>query len=63
MKDYPRTASKLKDQDVLPSIPQDENIAIPEYISRTATSSEPIPHVCLKVPISGGKDAVGCGCA
>ena len=60
LKNYPRAAWKsLKEQGVLPGIPQDGNIAIPEYISRTATSGEPIPHICLKIPTGGGKTLLG----
>ncbi len=60
LKNYPLAAWKsLKEQNVLPGIPQDGNIAIPEYISRTATSGDPIPHVCLKVPTGGGKTLLG----
>ena len=60
MENYPAVAwEKLKDQNVLPGIPQDGNITIPDYISRTAESGEPIPHVCLKVPTGGGKTLLG----
>ncbi len=60
LKNYPRTAwQSLKEQNNLPGITQDGNLAIPEYISRTATSGEPIPHICLKVPTGGGKTLLG----
>ncbi len=60
LKNYPRSAwQSLKDQNILPGIPQDGNMAVPEYISRTADSGEPIPHVCLKVPTGGGKTLLG----
>ena len=60
LKNHPRAAWKiLEDQNFLPGIPQDGNIVIPEYIPRTATSGEPIPHVCLKVPTGGGKTLLG----
>ncbi len=35
-----------------------QNIS-PDYISRTAASGDPIPHVCLKVPTGGGKTLLG----
>ena len=60
MKNHPRIAWKnLKEQNVLPGITQDGNTEIPEYISRTAASGEPIPHVCLKIPTGGGKTLLG----
>ena len=60
IKDYPRSAwNSLKKQNVLPGIPKDGNLTIPDHISRTATSGEPIPHVCLKVPTGGGKTLLG----
>ncbi len=37
---------------------QEQNVH-PDYISRTATSGEPIPHACLKVPTGGGKTLLG----
>ncbi len=59
-RDFPAVAWRtLKKQNVLPGIPQDGNIAIPEYITRTATSGDPIPHVCLKIPTGGGKTLLG----
>ncbi len=59
-KNYPSAAWEiLKKQGVLPGIQQDGNTKIPLYISRTATSGEPIPHVCLKVPTGGGKTLLG----
>ena len=60
LKNYPRAAwQSLKDTNVLPGIPRDGDIAIPDYISRNGTSGEPIPHVCLKVPTGGGKTLLG----
>ena len=60
LKNYSRSAwQSLKDTNVLPGIPRDGNIEIPDYISRTGTSGEPIPHVCLKVPTGGGKTLLG----
>ena len=59
--DYPRAAwESLRKKSGLPGVP-DENGEnhIPEYISREATSGEPIPHVCLKVPTGGGKTLLG----
>ena len=59
-KNYPLSAWKrLKEQKVLPGIPKDGNLAIPDYISRSGTAGEPIPHVCLKVPTGGGKTLLG----
>ena len=60
LKNYPQSAwNNLKEQGVLPGIPQDGTTKIPDHISRTATSGEPIPHVCLKVPTGGGKTLLG----
>ena len=60
LKNYPLSAWKsLKEQNVLPGITKDGDLAIPDYISRTGTSGEPIPHVCLKVPTGGGKTLLG----
>ena len=60
LKNFPLVAWKsLKDQNVLPGITQDGNTETPDHISRTATSGEPIPHVCLKVPTGGGKTLLG----
>ncbi|WP_423907257.1 DEAD/DEAH box helicase [Candidatus Spongiihabitans sp.] len=60
LKNYPLSAWKsLQEQGVLPGIPQDGKIEPSEYISRTATSGEPIPHVCLKIPTGGGKTLLG----
>ena len=60
LKNYPLSAwNNLKNQNVLPGITQDGNAEIPEYISRTAASGEPIPHVCLKIPTGGGKTLLG----
>ena len=60
LKNFPLSAwNSLKQQHVLPGIPRDGNIEIPDYISRTGTSGEPIPHVCLKVPTGGGKTLLG----
>ncbi len=60
LKNFPLSAwDTLKDQNVLPGIPQDGDIVIPACITRTATSGEPIPHVCLKVPTGGGKTLLG----
>ncbi len=59
--DFPRAAwESLREKSGLPGVP-DENGEnhIPEYISREATSGEPIPHVCLKVPTGGGKTLLG----
>ena len=61
LKNYPLSAwNSLKDQNVLPAVQdQDGNAEVPAYISRTATSGEPVPHVCLKVPTGGGKTLLG----
>ncbi len=60
LQNYPRSAwGSLKDQGVLPGIEQDGDIKIPDYISRTGTSGEPIPHVCMKIPTGGGKTLLG----
>ena len=60
LKNYPRSAwQSLKEQNVLPGIAKDGDLAIPDYISRNGTSGEPIPHVCLKVPTGGGKTLLG----
>ena len=60
LKNFPLAAWKiLKDQNALPGIPQDGGVAIPDYITRTATSGESIPHVCMKIPTGGGKTLLG----
>lgn len=60
LKNYPRAAwQSLKDTNVLPGISDNGTLAIPDYISRTGTSGEPIPHACLKVPTGGGKTLLG----
>ena len=60
LKNYPRSAwQSLKEQNVLPGISDNGTLAIPDYISRTGTSGEPIPHICLKVPTGGGKTLLG----
>ena len=61
VRDYPGTAWKsLSDQSLLPRIQQqDGNSKTPDYISRTASSGAPIPHVCLKIPTGGGKTLLG----
>ena len=60
LKNYPRSAwTSLKEQNVLPGIANNGTLEIPDYISRTGTSGEPIPHVCLKVPTGGGKTLLG----
>lgn len=60
LKNFPLSAwNSLKQQHVLPGIPNNGNIKIPDYISRNGTSGEPIPHVCLKVPTGGGKTLLG----
>ena len=61
LKNYPLLAWKsLKESNVLPTVQnQDGDSEVPDYISRTATSGEPIPHVCLKVPTGGGKTLLG----
>ena len=60
LKNYPRAAwQSLKEQNVLPGISDNGTLKIPDYISRTGTSGEPIPHVCLKVPTGGGKTLLG----
>ena len=60
LKNFPLSAwNSLKQQHVLPGIPRDGNLVIPDYISRAGTSGEPIPHVCLKVPTGGGKTLLG----
>ena len=61
MADYPCSAwNNLKEQNILPTVQnQDGDSEVPDYISRTATSGEPVPHVCLKVPTGGGKTLLG----
>ena len=60
MQNYPASAwASLKEHGVLPGFPIDGNIVIPDHISRTATSGEPIPHICLKIPTGGGKTLLG----
>ena len=60
LKNYPRSAwQSLKDTNVLPGISNNGNLEVPDYIVRTGTSGEPIPHVCLKVPTGGGKTLLG----
>ena len=61
LKNYPLSAWKsLKEQNVLPAVQnQDGHSEVPDYISRTTTSGEPVPHVCLKVPTGGGKTLLG----
>ena len=61
LKNYPLPAWKsLKEQNVLPAVQnQDGASEVPDYIPRTATSGEPVPHVCLKVPTGGGKTLLG----
>ena len=60
LKNYPLSAWKsLKEQYVLPGIANNGSLAIPDDISRTGTSGEPVPHVCLKVPTGGGKTLLG----
>ena len=59
--DYLCTAwENLRKTSVLPGVTnaQGQNL-IPEHISRESASSEPIPHVCLKVPTGGGKTLLG----
>ncbi len=61
LKNHPRSAwNSLKQQNALPGIQiKTENNEVPGYVSRTATSGEPVPHVCLKVPTGGGKTLLG----
>ena len=61
LKNYPLAAWRnLKSQSVLPAVQnQDGNSEVPDYIPRTATSGEPVPHVCLKIPTGGGKTLLG----
>ena len=61
VKNYPLAAWRnLKNQNVLPAVQnQDGNTEVPDYISRTATSGEPAPHICLKIPTGGGKTLLG----
>ena len=61
LKNYPLSAWKsLKEQSVLPAVQnQDGASEVPDYISRTATSGEPAPHICLKIPTGGGKTLLG----
>ena len=60
IKNYPLLAwNNLKEKKLVPAILENGNKKIPEYISRTGTSGEPIPHVCLKVPTGGGKTLLG----
>lgn len=53
----PHSAWKsLKDQNVLPAVQnQDGTTEVPDYIAPTASSGEPVPHVCPKVPARGDK--------
>ena len=61
VKNYPLAAWRnLKNQNVLPAVQnQDGKSEVPDYISRTATSGEPAPHICLKIPTGGGKTLLG----
>ena len=61
VKNYPLAAWRnLKNQNVLPAVQnQDGASEVPDYIPRPATSGEPVPHVCLKVPTGGGKTLLG----
>ena len=60
LKNHPLSAwNSLKQQHVLPGISNNGNLEVPDYIVRTGTSGEPIPHVCLKVPTGGGKTLLG----
>ena len=61
VKNYPLAAWRnLKEQSILPAVQnQDGNSEVPDYISRTATSGEPAPHICLKIPTGGGKTLLG----
>ena len=60
LKNYPRSAwQSLKDANVLPGISNNGTLEVPDYIVRTGTSGEPIPHICLKVPTGGGKTLLG----
>ena len=60
LKNHPLSAwNSLKQQNVLPGISNNGNLEVPDYIVRTGTSGEPIPHVCLKVPTGGGKTLLG----
>ena len=61
LKNYPLAAWRnLKNQNVLPAVQnQDGKSEVPDYISRTATSGEPAPHICLKIPTGGGKTLLG----
>ena len=60
LKNHPLSAwNSLKQQNVLPGISDNGTLKIPDYISRTGTSGEPIPHVCLKIPTGGGKTLLG----
>ncbi len=59
-RNFPQAAwNALKKQNILPGIPHDGDTTAPDYITRTADSDEPIPHVCLKVPTGGGKTLLG----
>lgn len=52
---FPKHAwEELQHSDILPG----DQSQLP-YVSRTAGSGEPIPHVCLKVPTGGGKTLLG----
>lgn len=61
MNNHPRAAWKtLMKEGLLPAVAAKEGkLEIPAYIKRTATSGEPIPHVCMKVPTGGGKTLLG----
>ena len=60
LRDYPRNAwGQLKEKNFLPGITRAERTQVPDHVSRTATSGEPIPHVCFKVPTGGGKTLLG----
>ena len=61
LKNYPLSAWKqLADRNLLPTVQrQDGTAEAPDYISRSAASGEPVPHICVKVPTGGGKTLLG----
>ena len=61
LEDYPsHTWNTLRDTSVLPGVTNSRGgIEIPDHISRTSASEEPIPHVCFKIPTGGGKTLLG----
>ncbi len=60
LKNYPLIAwDSLKESKQIPPVLERDKKVFPEYISRTGTNGQPIPHVCLKIPTGGGKTFLG----